>query len=350
MARENSGAMDRRDHLPGLDALRAFLALWVVLAHYPFRPIAGLEPGGEAAAVLRLVWNNLFSGPAAVIVFFVVSGFCIHYRYRRGAAFHVVPYLLRRNVRIWIPALVMMWLSGRAGMPLTLSDRTILWSLVAEEIYYFAYPILRILVARLGWTVVIGGAYGLTLMVILRDPAARNFPSYGVALNWLVGFPSWILGYYLAERLETDAAVVARAARTIWSWRAAAWMLSMLASILRFHSPIGYPWTLTLFGAFSFFWLRAEILNAQLRPPHPLLESAGRGSYSLYLIHRPAVAAYALLPLAAPALMSGWIMTMAWVFLAASVFYWAVERPSHKLARWIGRSASRRSVLAAAAP
>jgi len=40
---------------------------------------------------------------------------------------------------------------------------------------------------------------------------------------------------------------------------AGAWAASVIASVLRFHTPVGLPWTLNLFAAFAAIWLQREI-------------------------------------------------------------------------------------------
>ena len=106
----------------------------------------------------------------------------------------------------------------------------------------------------------------------------------------------------------------------------------MIASVLRFHSPIAYPLTLNLFAFYVYFWLRNELKVAS-DAPVSWPERAGVFSYSLYLIHLAAHAAW--LKLAVPSLGSGvsWIVMMLFIVAFALGFYVVVERPSHRFAR-----------------
>jgi peptidoglycan/LPS O-acetylase OafA/YrhL len=71
-----------KTRVQGLDSIR-FSALVVVLFHFGLisRSYLGTDPRG-LAAVSRGILGSLFDGPAAVIVFFVISGFCIHFPFR----------------------------------------------------------------------------------------------------------------------------------------------------------------------------------------------------------------------------------------------------------------------------
>jgi peptidoglycan/LPS O-acetylase OafA/YrhL len=136
----------------------------------------------------------------------------------------------------------------------------------------------------------------------------------------------------------------------IWIWRGSAYVLSVVLSVLRFHSPLGYPWTLNLFAVFAVFWLEREIRYYRTPGRAPRFESLGKASYSIYLTH---VLAWGLLQtLPATKVMSIWAAWFAEIALCASlvtIFYWLVERPSHRFARRVAKQAAwLRPVVAAA--
>ena len=112
---------------------------------------------------------------------------------------------------------------------------------------------------------------------------------------------------------------------------------------MRFHSPIKYPWTLTLFALFTFFWLGKEIAYHQRHAPKPVFENAGKGSYSIYLVHLlgPAIYTYLSLPLLAPILQ--WFVLVPVTLLFCYLFFRLVEKPSHALARTLGDRLAPRS-------
>ena len=67
----------------GLDSIRAVCAFWVVMGHFGGPPItAGIDESHPVSHLVSGIVNNFWNAPAAVIVFFVISGLCIHYPHR----------------------------------------------------------------------------------------------------------------------------------------------------------------------------------------------------------------------------------------------------------------------------
>ena len=62
----------------------------------------------------------------------------------------------------------------------------------------------------------------------------------------------------MAERLDKFSHVPIHAGQ-VWLSRAGVWTLSVVLSILRFHTPIGYPWTFDLFAVVELSWMEREI-------------------------------------------------------------------------------------------
>ena len=204
-----------------ISSLRFVLASWVVLSHFGL-PVL-LQPQHSiilsAARLLRNCWAN---GPAAVTVFFVISGFCIHLPNRRGVAIRSwKTYFTRRYVRILIPMTVAIVLSLGVGVKLGLFSDSILWSLLCEEIYYLLYPGLLAFRNRFGWRNLMIAAWTLSVLVILTNPRAVEYPSYGPTLNWALGLPCWLLGCRLAERIDSLSQPLGTSA--IWLWRISMW-------------------------------------------------------------------------------------------------------------------------------
>ena len=166
-----------------------------------------------------------------------------------------------------------------------MSNSGIYWSLISEIIYYLIYPLLLSLRHRFEWKPIIAGAFMVAIMVILTNPYAGNYPSYGSQLNWVVGLPCWLLGCLLAEQADgIDPVGIAH----LWLIRFAALGSSIVAVLLRWNVPhvsIGFPWTLTAFSLVAFFWLAVELRNFKSHEPPVLLERAGVWSYSIYLTH-----------------------------------------------------------------
>ncbi|MBD2113573.1 MULTISPECIES: acyltransferase family protein [Cyanophyceae] len=336
-----------RKRVLGLDTIRFFLAMWVVFGHIGVFPIE-VNESNVLGKIFAGIYNNLFSAPAAVIVFFVISGFCIHYPFRGNKKPLLIPYFARRHLRIWVPIVAAILIAIPLGVKLTLLQDSILWSLLAEEIYYLIYPGLLFLRRRFGWKKILFASYIVAILVVLRDPSAGNYPSYGPYFNWALGLPCWLLGCCLAEKTDRFFTSTASLKINISNWRFAAWFLSFVCSALRFHSPIKYPWTLTLFAVFAFFWLEKEILYYRVNAPIPLLEKAGKGSYSIYLVHLlgPALYVYWSLPIFSPVM--HWLVQIIFTLLLCCVFYLLVEKPSHSLARAVAEKLSPNSPKIAA--
>lgn len=320
----------------GLDALRFIAALWVMFAHCGSFPLTeGLDRTNTAGLVVQGVYGNLFAGVPAVFVFFVISGFCVHYPQRGVSTFAVVPYLVRRYLRIGIPLGAAVLLARPVGVKLSLFHNSILWSLAAELIYYTIYPLLLRLRARVGWNGLIAVAYVLAYAAVLTEPKALDYSPYGFTLNWLIALPCWLLGCRLAE-LDFNAGDATTIAARVWWWRMGIWLLSWACSVLRFHSPLGYPWTMGLFALPVFFWLRVEIIATRVNGANRLLEWAGQWSYSIYLVHMIALSGYGALGAPNFGFNLNWMIQTTFILLASYGFYLLVEWPGHLLARRAG--------------
>jgi len=283
------------------------------------------------------MWGILCSGPAAVVVFFIISGFCIHFPYSGGAAFRAAPYLIRRYLRIGIPMAVAMLLADQAGLDSRVFFDAVLWTLIAELMYYTLYPGIRWFVRRFGLLAMILGAFALSLIVVASNPLVKGYNVFGWQLNWLVGLPCWVLGVKLDDAwrhriLATESGV---STSRIWKWRLLVWAASSVCLALNFHSPIGHAWSLGFFAVLAYAWIALEIRRAHsVRRPWKILEWAGQWSYSLYLCHMIAARAYAgfgVLPEVGP--IASWMIRIAFVLLMSYVFYLLIERPAHLVAR-----------------
>src|SRR5438874_2011725 len=89
-----------------LDGLRGLTALYVLLYH-----ANGLLWTGATADGAPLTWllQNVFSfGHQAVLLFFLISGFCIHHRqaHKRSTRVQVVQFAGRRARRLYPPLLL----------------------------------------------------------------------------------------------------------------------------------------------------------------------------------------------------------------------------------------------------
>ena len=325
-------AAPRPNYVGGLDSIRFLCALWVVFSHVGSFPLtAGIDRSTPIGWLVGGIYGLLFPGAPAVIVFFVISGYVIHYPFRDADDLPLVKFYTRRLLRIAIPLAVAVAISIPLGVQLTLFSDSILWSLVCELIYYVLYPGLRVAARRWGWMPILLASYVLAASIGWQDPGKGNFANYGASLNWVVGLPCWLLGVMLASRRVEYAAPPAR--NTVWGFRAGVWGAAALATGLTFHSPLRYPLLLNLFALLAVGWLSREIRWFGHNAPNDLLERAGKWSYSLYLVHVPANALVVRLEKPTLGYVLDWFVLMGAVLVLSYIFYLLVERPSHRLAR-----------------
>ena len=121
----------------GLDSIRFVCAIWVVFGHLGLFPLLeGIDVSTKVGWFINALYNSTVSGQAAVIVFFVISGLCIHYPYRNGKQINLLTYYARRYSRITIPLLAAIFVANLLGTPYSFFEKSILWSIAAELIYY----------------------------------------------------------------------------------------------------------------------------------------------------------------------------------------------------------------------
>ena len=296
--------------------------------------------------ILTGIYNNSFLGPAAVIVFFVISGLCIHYPHvHENKIPSKASYFTRRYVRISIPMLIALLLASTLiPTRLNLLDKTVLWSLLAELIYYTLYPaFLWLRRSSVSWVRMILVTMVSAFVIAASKPLAGDYPSFGPQLNWLLGLPCWLVGCKLAEfiaqypnkrdfdwRFGFTSLILDS---SIWLWRIFIFGLAMVFSAARFHSPLGYPWTLKIFAMVAAVWLMREIYRYKEVKPVAILEWAGSWSYSLYFVHPLALTFLAFPFVPKYDGFGAWIVFLSIILLLAYIFALLVEFPSHSIAR-----------------
>jgi len=280
----------------------------------------------------------IFNGPAAVIVFFVISGFCIHYPQSKGGKINVLEFLTRRYIRILIPLLVCMAGTYLMGLPTDTVGDLVGWSIECELVYYTAYPIIYKFSKKIGWSWMIAIMLPVSLVYVsMTVPNAMMYPSFGLIGNSLLGFPCWLLGCKLAHIQKPK-----RKTRSIWFSRITIMLCSMLTFSLMLHAKIGFPWTLNFFAIGVFFWLGHEITYYMQHPQSTLIESAGRWSYSLYLMHGPLAEWIDRFQLELSPSILYWTIRLGLILYLSYLFYLFIEKPSHQLARWVSGRLSHR--------
>lgn len=319
--------------ISGLDAIRFTAALWVTFSHLGFGPrwIAG-----PYARAIGAVQANMFNGVAAVIVFFVISGFCIHWPNRRSREIVWASYFTRRYIRIIPPLAVVLAVSSALHLGIGLFNDIIMWSLVSEIIYYTIYPLLYRVGRSMGWRLLTVLAFVIAVGIVATRPAQLGYHSYGDALNWAVALPCWLLGCCLADNTDWQT-FEAPSQLSMWIWRFGVWAASCLAHVMRFHTPIGFPWTLTIFALLVYVWLKQELAYSLTHVASHPMERLGRWTYSLYLTHLMTAALLERSGLLPANKAASWLVVLSVVVLAAFGYYLLIEQPSHRLSRRLGR-------------
>lgn len=326
---------------PILDALRFALAFWVVIGHFGMFPLfSAVDTTAGFGRTLVRGWNTIPFGTAAVIGFFVISGFCIHLPFRGKKNLAIARYYARRYTRILIPLIgtLLIWRFLLGKRLQILGDESILWhsifwSLLCEEIYYAAYPMLRLLRNRFGWNALLGTTFLLSVCISATHRYAVDWHVYGPLGTALILLPVWLLGCLLAEQVVELKPL--SSAFVIWKWRFLAWAGSWICEMLYFKARISYTYTMVWFGVLAFFWIRNEIAYGMHHAPWRVLASAGAWSYSLYLTHGPAAELFGKFWNPNVNSILGWCTLYAFILALAYLFYLLVERPSHRMARRI---------------
>lgn len=394
--------------LPALTGLRFFAALTVVLGH-GLQSVRGFEAQGLTLALSKL------SG-IGMSLFFVLSGFVIHYNYRRtiaeGGTGGLWRFLVARFSRLYPLFIVLVtfelyWsgtlhralsgapqdigrLVGAAPYYLTLTHSwvyevieeaslvyqfggiaAVSWSISTEWFFYLCYPLILLVVLRLGsvraklaaiavlscvaiacvWWVLTHvpaiNAYGLDHFG--REATTRDGGGHSL-LRWLLYFSPWsriaefILGVLVCavfldlkemppgpteQRLGFGLAVVALAglgfAQFLFLGEGRPWQI-----LTNYHMAYGYalPVALLIFCV-------ARYRNAVTRffslPP---LVAVGEVSYSLYLLHIGVIgwlAGRGLMTAAGGSTAGAWLsvaLALGVAIAASFVTYLAIEVPA----------------------
>jgi peptidoglycan/LPS O-acetylase OafA/YrhL len=321
----------------GVDSIRFILAFVVMLSHFDnvyawSLKTSALLPVKIFAAFLA----NAFDGTSAVIAFFIISGFVIHYPCKNGIT-NVWQFWVRRFVRILIPLLVIIL----AGSPFDHPEKTVTWSLYCELIYYAIYPLLlkinyswqtKFIAAWILAAAFIGvGAYHDIFSLVTQTNTKYHgyYWQFGPLLTWIIGLPCWLLGVLIAERIDQQKPVVFS---TVVVYRLVIFGISVCCSVAKFHLHLSYIISMNIFALLLYRWLRAEIVYYRNRPANATLEKMGKFSYSLYLCH-PLV--FLLLKQWMPVDVLTYPLLVLLTVVAAYLFYKGVERPSHQLAQRI---------------
>lgn len=326
----------------GIDSLRFILALVVVLSHFkdPF-VIPMIYSSSHFVRICGLFLDKAFDGTAAVIAFFIISGFVIHYPNKHGIK-DLKTFWIRRFLRIFIPLIIIYF----AGIKFNHPDKAVVWSLICELIYYAIYPALAKI--KLSWfykfivfyviafILIIIGAHNDVTSLFKQDHSKYHgyYWQLGIYLTWIVGLPVWLLGVLIAEHIDKLHSI---SFSKVLIYRLSVIILSCFFSIAEVYLHVSFIISMNIFALLIYKWLQAETVYFKHRQPNQLLEKMGKFSYSLYLCH-PII--YLILGFWLNNRFITYPIFIGTTILISYLFYLAVERPSHLLAIRIAKSAA----------
>jgi peptidoglycan/LPS O-acetylase OafA/YrhL len=356
--------------LPAIDALRGLAAIGVAWFHsrsdlwVGYREIKA-HPENFSALDQALAW---FSLPVSqmgslVMLFFVLSGFCIHLSFADSAKpMEIVPYAIRRLFRIvpayWF-ALACCWVIPWILSPVIAhtnqeEDRYLasafmlqnwwfdgaqislnpsLWSIPVEIEFYVFYPLLLSIHRKYGLR-------GLTVLTVICTSIGLGL--YGLGMNNANGSffkysLIWNAGAWLADKFK-------KSGRLGWSTSHAIFFFCSLALTLvavGLSVPVfflHYGWGVCAFLGLWWVISQDSSPDSQTEIWIRILAPVGTLSYSLYLIHYPFfrvlghiwVALFQTKPSSflVPSVATLAVLPIAWLM------FHAIERPGI----WIGQS------------
>jgi peptidoglycan/LPS O-acetylase OafA/YrhL len=360
----DSGRIDSLDSLRGLAAL-------IVLFHHCYYMLDSSKSG--PLSIVRLSPLRLFvAGHAAVIVFFLLSGFVLALPYRSKQPY-TIGFITRRTCRIYIPFASAVFLAAAlvtvipGGYPIPgaaellelsrpdrfnlsliaghllmlgrLQDISLdppIWSLVHEFRISLIFPLLLLCCRRwpegtLGVTLAIAAIAGVSLLITGDADQGVVTVSKTVSGSFLITLrylPLFVIGAYMAMEAR-----IWELSRTTSSTVKFLFVLAGLALLSGPSVPAWSDITLTLGATLLIFTLMSgwQPLLLRARASRWL----GRVSFSLYLVHVPIIAACCFLlanviPIEA-AVLIGAVLSL----LAAQLAYASVESNAHKLGKYL---------------
>jgi peptidoglycan/LPS O-acetylase OafA/YrhL len=328
----------------GLDSVRFILACIVMLSHTQNPFIAGFKNSGNALLrFVGIIVNHMYCGVAAVIAFFVISGFVIHYPNKNATNIDIVPFLTKRWVRIGLPLIAIGIFASYNNIFYLLP----VWSLYCELFYYTLYPLIVKFKLQLKHILICSYVLAVCVLVLM---AADSYSAirYHTVLHmkggmWtvtvaLIYFPAWLTGVQLASITTGEKAKPT--ARTVWTWRLLIYAISVGCLTLKGQFNIPYMYSLCLFPIPIYYWLKQEIEYFATKKASRFIEYCGSFSYTLYLCHNLLI--YGITKYFKITTVN-YIFILLVVVAASFLIALIIEKPSHYLARKLAASLKKTS-------
>lgn len=334
-------ASHSKQHFEFIDGLRFTAALWVAVSHFgapPLNLLLSFAIPEKHAMKMQGIFGSMFNGTQAVIVFFIISGFCIHLSYANYR--HILDirsFYYSRFIRICIPMAFAVGIS--ALLPSGLNTlKNVLWSLYAEIIYYAIYPILLLVIRKCGvtWSFCFSLAISLVLS-LFPDSHKGYFWTYGVLGTAVLGLPVWLLGCVLAEKVSAVNYESSFESRAVCQLLRCSMLITCAATTyFHYNTLVHFKISMLLVAPLCAVWLYSELLQEKCFILFQLFSKAGKAAYSLYLMHMLSIVALAHFSVSDSAPYKTAVLLCISLVLT-TVFYLAVERPAHRLATSVRR-------------
>lgn len=359
-------------YYPELDALRGVAALVVVLGHF-----GRLWELSSTAQPLLFLLQSLgkMGGTAAVILFFLLSGFVLSLPYKRGTSLPYGSFALRRISRIYVPylAAVLLAVLGywqfRSWLPISawfnqtwtapLTGRVILssallignydtslvntafWSLAVEMRLSLLFPLLCLPLLRGGRRVVALGIWAAVILdIVISRPLHQYFDADTLRnlTDMTLGLMCFVAGIVLSRYQVTI--------QNAWNglrigehrlFFVSSMLILVFGGLLGNVHHIGFVAnTVQILGGVGV--LASVLFSKGLRRVlnHRLPVLLGRMSYSLYLVHGTVLFALVHFFFGRTSLTSLFVPYLMCSLGVAWIFFISVEKPAIWLSRQIG--------------
>jgi peptidoglycan/LPS O-acetylase OafA/YrhL len=371
MVQESSTARDggsspARAQFQTLQGLRGVAAFWVVLFH---AKTLGAVPNthlADAGILTRFVFDY---GRGGVAIFFVLSGFVIAHSVADKTIDlrFVGRFALRRSIRLDPPywasiafaLLFLAYRAAKAGGQFAIGFWDVLahifylqefvrskeinvvyWTLTYEVQFYLVYILT-------GWLIFVSkskGRYfrwfvgGLILLLIIvafyGASQAGDWTLKGLFANYWFAFAAGVGAYYGGFRNSARMSI----------------LTMILCAIMLVFAPhtrevFNSPAAITAIGLMILGRMNrlSSYLNGRI------FHTLGNISYSLYLVHVPALVAgislgTRIFPSTASGAVGVFLTAIAVTLLLSFLFWWMIERPAHNLARRISGASRNRNL------
>jgi len=336
-ANSNATTKEQSLFVKGVDAMRFWSALWVVLYHGARFPITQVVPGpfGER---LDNINKPPFNGVAAVVVFFIISGFCIHYPYVGARELNWLEFWCKRMIRILIPFFALQLITHRLGLGYSTAVEMVFWTIYCEISYYVGYPFIRLVIVRFGMMPCIFTSFLISLAIAIAH-YKMTFIGDLSQTSWIFCLPMWLLGCQLAEYLKRGNSP--KTIVSLWAWRLGALAISSSSMVVAHtHPAIGYIWTMPAFAIYASRWLHREFITATNSASAIWIERLGVAGYSIYLTHKISIHWAEQQYLTHHPWYWVWPAECAGLILITLTFFGLVEYPAHRLSKFVGKKLS----------